>query len=311
MQHDIAQRHSYSVIISLISAYLIYAAICLILKSNPATANYAGILLTTGDTILNVIIVVMTFWLWKNASSKEAKLPFGFFALSFSFATIPNALYQILFNILHLNASYFSVENIQLKIHHFLYAICLLFEFAAWASIATHIFSAPKKSKAYKTSAVSILVVIFLSVFLWKYNQTDLSLVNKYFESYITSFYIINFVLAMLCLAVCKNKSLFYLSLGYMMIVGADLIMEFGFMSQYLGTGSMFDTIWFLGLLFVFYGFWNFKKNDEYKLSPALWVSKPNSIKTQSAIWSFVLCSACLSIFLAASNFFTDTSLFF
>jgi hypothetical protein len=300
-------------ILYFVGIWIIYAISYYLLKNHSLHKEYAGFLSTAGDTTLNITMIFFSLWLWKNAV-KEAKRPFGFFVLSFSFVIIPNALYQILFNVFHLNAPYFSMANTQLIMHHIMYAFCLIFEFAAWISIVAYIFSVHSKSKYKNYSLVAVVVGLvlasFLAVFMWKGSHAELSS-SKYFEIYVTSFYVINFILATLCLAVCKSRGLFYLSLGYLVIIGADLVMAFGFMSQHLGTGSIFDTSWFLGLLLVLYGMLSFKKSGDYKFAPAYWLSSPNSIKTQSAVWSFVLCTVSLSVFLAADGFFNSTGFFF
>ncbi|CAL7959895.1 membrane hypothetical protein [Gammaproteobacteria bacterium] len=269
-----------------IGIWAIYAILYYLLKTYLPNNEYAGLLATTGDTTLNIIMALFAFWLWKNAT-KEAKRPFGFFVLSFSFVIIPNALYQILFNILHIKASFFSTTNTELVIHHLIYACCLLFEFAAWACILAYSFSGGSKSK-YKTYGMVVLIIgiilsSFLSAFAWKNNHAELSS-SKCFEIYITSFYVANFTLAMLCLNICKKRSLFYLSLGYLVIVGADLIMAIGFMSQNFGTGSLFDTNRVLGLLLMLYGFLHFKKDGDYNFTPMSWLSESSDMKTQTAL---------------------------
>lgn len=306
---QISQKQNFPILIALISAYTIYAITCVVLKSNPATATYAGLLLTCGDTTLDLIIIFFSFWLWKNAPAKT-KGPFGFFTLAFVFVTIPNALYQLLFNTFQFNVPYFSADKMQLVIHHTLFAICILFEFAVWLTIFINLFSTNPKSRVYKIIIFSLIAIIIATVFFWKIDQTSLFSIIKYFEAYVMSFHLIIFILAMFCLAVCKSKGLFYLSLGYLIIVGADSIMEFGFMSQHLGTGSIFDTSWFLGLLLVLYGLVNFKKSGDYKKPLSDWALKPNSIKAQSAFWGFILCSASLCIFLITNGSFSQTNIF-
>lgn len=295
-----------------IGIWLVYASLYYSLKTYGSHKEYAGLLSTSGDTILNILMIISNWWLWKN-SPTESKRVFGYFILSFSFVTIPNALYQILFNVLNIKAQYFDGANTQLVIHHIMYAICLVFEFAAWATIATYIFSANSKPnhKNYRAMAIIVgtLILSFLGVLAWKTNNTILS-TDRYFETHVTTFYITNFTLAILSLVVCKSRSLFYLALGYLIIIGADLIMAFGFMSQKFGIGSLFDTVWFLGLIIMLHGILSFKKTGDYQLEPLAWISESNSIKTQSAVWSFILCTVSLGVFLTASGFFNSANFF-
>lgn len=292
--------------------WIVYAIAYYLLKTHSTHKEYAGFLSTAGDTSLNIIMILFNLWLWKN-SAKGAKRIFGFFTLSFAFVTIPNALYQLLFNVFAIKAPYVSTANAHLIIHHVMYAFCLLFEFMAWASIAAYIFPNNSKSK-YKNYIgfmviTGIILLSFLGMFMWKINHAELS-ASKCFEIYITSFYITNFILAMLCLAICKSKSLFYLALGYLVIVGADLIMVFGFLSQNFGMGSLFDTSWVLGLLLMLYGVLSFKRSGDHKLVPRSWLFAANSIKTQSTLWSFILCTLSLVVFLIAEGFFNFSNFF-
>lgn len=306
MEH-VTQKHNYLAPGILLSTYIIYAFTCIVLKANPVVAIYAGYLLTAGDTILNLSIIAFSYWLWRNAL-KDTKKLFLFFTLSFAFVLIPNALYQILFNIFQLRIPYFSSSNTQLLSHHFLYSFCILFEFFAWLTIVVNAFPIHLRSKIYKSVTFTVTSIIFLAIFICKNDHISISVIVKCFEIYITIFYLINFILAMFCLSLCKKKSLFYLSLGYMIIIGADMIMELGFLSQHLGNGSFFDTSWVLGLLFMLYGFFCIKKDNDHKQPFTDWIFEFYSIKSQSSVWGIALCNISLSIFFTAKAFFIETT---
>lgn len=307
-----SQKSNFISVTLILIAWIAYATLTSIFKQHEATKFVAGILATLGDTGLNLAIVAICIWLWRNAA-KEAKLLFMFFSLSFAFVTIPNAVYHLIFNVFHIQAPYFDTTNNLILLHHIPYMFCLIFEFAAWMSVAVYLFSSHLKLKNYTPIifVVSLMLLMFIWIYGWKFNFKEAAMFSKVYKIYITSFYIVNFTIAALCLAACRTRSIFYLALGYIIIVGTDLIMDFGFMSQGFGIGSLLDNVWFLGILFMLYGLLDFKKTKDYKLNPKHWVSEPNSIKTQIAFWCFALCASCLGVFLLANSILEPKGVFF
>lgn len=306
------RKHNYPAIALMLITWSAFAILTSIFKSHESTKILAGIWPALGGTVLNFAIIGICIWLWKNAV-KESKLLFMFFTFSFSCFTIPYTIYILLFKIFQLNVPYLNASTNLLVLHHIPYMICVFFEFLAWLSVALYMLTSPTKFKHYAPMVIvaCLILLMFIWIYGWKFNFSETALLSKVFKIYITSFYIINFTIASLCLATCKNRAIFYLSLGYIIIVGADLILDFDFMSQTYGIGSLFDTIWFLGTLFMLYGFLDFKKSLDYKLNPKYWISEPNSIKTQIALWCFALCASCLGVFLVANSILEPKGVFF
>ena len=118
-----------------------------------------------------------------------------------------------------------------------------------------------------------LLMAVILAIFSfsgrWELARLETSK-TMLTSSTIILFHVAIFILAAVALAVSRSKSVFYLALGYLLILGADLILDFGVFSQTLGIGSIFETFWFLGELLVLLAFINFKKTEEYKKSPLL-----------------------------------------
>lgn len=308
-----SNKSNYLSIALILVIWIAYAILSSIFKEHASTKMFAGILSAIGDTGLNLAVVAICIWLYRGAA-KSSKLLFLFFSLSFAFVTIPNAVYHLIFNVFQLKIPYFDSTNNLILLHHIPYMFCLLFEFAAWMSIIVYMFSARLKLKNYSPiiAVICLILLMFVWLYGWKFNFAESALFSKIYKIYITSFYVINFVIAALCLASCRNRAIYYLALGYLIIVGADLILDFGFMAQSFGIGSLLDTnVWFLGILFMFYGFLEFKKTGDYKLSPKQWISEPNSIKTQIAFWCFALSASCLGVFLTVYSMLEPKGVFF
>jgi hypothetical protein len=274
---QVTKKHNYSASFGLICIWLAYTFSYFFLEANIVRAEYAGILYAISETVLNVAVLYFIISLLKTAT-KNAKLVLIFFTVSFSLVTLSDIIHIFLFNVLHISTPYFNETGIGLTVHHLLYSACLLCECAAWLSLVYYIFSSQvtgHKTRTYATLTLTLGVVLAFLVWIfgWNAHYAELSLGGRIFKLFVTSFYLVNFTLAILCLATSKKRSLFYLSLGYLIIMSADLIMKLAGSSQLYGIGTM-DTFFILGLIFMLYGFWNFKKSGDHKLSPLNWVSE-------------------------------------
>lgn len=282
---QVMKKHSYTASLSLISVWLLYTFIYFFLKSNTLHegAEYAGVMYGISETVLNISVLWFIISVFKYAA-KGAKRVLSFFMISFLLVTLSDAIHILLFNVLRESIPYFSEgagAGFGLVAHHILYAVCLLSECAAWLTLVYYIFSA--QSTGYKTRTYAILtlvlgVIVLIMALTFGWSTADyaaLSLGGRIFKQFLTMFYFINFTLAMLCLAISKRRSLFYLSLGYLIIISADLVMKLGSAIQLYGIGTM-DTFFVLGLVFMLYGFWNFKKYNDHKVAPINWVSESN-----------------------------------
>ena len=156
------------------------------------------------------------------------------------------------------------------------------------------------KLSIYLPALLTIATILLMPVlsYSWKLQET---LISKTWvtQLIIISLHIIIFILAAISLSIAKSKSLFILSLGYVLILGADLILDFGIFSQTIGNSSLFETSWFAGELLVLYSFVTFKRNREYKKSPREWILCLDTIVAKSTFWCFVVFMALYLIFLS------------
>ena len=122
---------------------------------------------------------------------------------------------------------------------------------------------------------------------------------------------VIGFSIAAICLAISRNRGVFFISLGFLIACGSDLIIDYGIFSQKYGIGSMIETLWVLFYLFLIYGAVNLKQTGAYLNEPQSWVSATDSIKTQTTFWCFILCIFFLAIFLGVTYLFSPDKFFF
>lgn len=254
----------------ILTAWILYTAFYVALKHSESLKIYSGIFSLFFESGLNLVVAGYAFWLWKNSADAFRRV-FGFFTISFLQVTLAMVLYHLIFNVLFLKVSYFEVNGLSILAQHISYITCMIFEFLAWLSIILLIKNKPRRFWLYVS--LLFLVAIMLAIFSfsgqWKLAQfaTSKMMLTK---TIIVLFHITIFILAAVALVLSKSKSVGYLALGYLLILGADLILDFGVFSQALGVGSIFETVWFLGELFVVWAFINFKRTGEYKKALAL-----------------------------------------
>ena len=119
---------------------------------------------------------------------------------------------------------------------------------------------------------------------------------------------IAGFVAAILCLAITKNRGIFYLAVAYLVELTGDVILNFGIFAQSYGMGSFVETFWILGLLLRVYGLANFKREKSFKFSPREWVYKLDDLRSQVVLWivAIFIVGVYTVSFLVYLNFQTD-----
>lgn len=312
MQTQVKAQHL-SIMVFLIS-WIAFAAVYMVLKSYVPAEGFARIFLSVVLLISNVIVFIYAFKLWEKSQAKSKRI-FGFFALSLFCILVHNAIYQSIFNILHLNHMIFS--TFATSWYQIPYFGFLIFQLLAWIYLLPQITSATKKKRDLILYIPFVIIVIFM---LWLFFVVIKLEILRYHLSAFGLFSVVyavlgfaSFIMAMLCLATAKHKGILYLALGFLINKTGGLLMFFGSFTQKLGTGSILETLWVLGFVLMIYGFMSFKKSKTYNNSPKTWIYPINSIRTQIAFWtfaSFVISSAVfLSVhyLIAPSSFLKNT----
>lgn len=277
-----AETKKYSpAVLGLIGFWIVYAGFFVVFKSYTTTIEVR--ILTTGlMSFLNLIEIVLAVWLWRNSNGLTKKI-FAFFALASLFVGSIDAIYFIfIYNSLHFLNQTFNTTTVVNVFRLF----GVIFEFLAWAILVSQF----KYLKRYKLSSYLLLIIPFIvfGLIAFLVLQTKIALLKTslgwVFDILPTTLYLINFILAMLCLASSKSKSLFYFALGYLIIIASDIIMVFHIFHQDYRAGSILETGWVLGVLLMIYGLISFIRTKEYTTPPKSWLTEPNSIKSQTSL---------------------------
>lgn len=73
------------------------------------------------------------------------------------------------------------------------------------------------------------------------------------------------YIFASFCLIRAKVTWLKYISIGYLVVVGSDLIIRYGVVNNNIITINPLETTWVLGLALVFLGFFLSKKRKQVR----------------------------------------------
>ena len=267
-----------------VGCWVLYAVIHIILKNG--TSSWNGVLATTTIISLDVAGFVYSCRLWKVASEVSKRI-FGFFVVSFFCITISDLIYQPLYGILKIPRNEVSIVTI--SIYNIAYIFCTFFRILAFGSI---INLARKKTVNSFTVILPVVVITVMTAMFFvlasSFDYDSFSL-DKFYDLIELILQSACFIIVLFCLGLAKNKGVFYLSLGYLLDVVANLVMNANLFSQLYNTTSFAETLWFLDSVLLVYGLIYLKQNNGYK-DDSEWTHSYNSIKTQTAFWSLIFC---------------------
>jgi signal transduction histidine kinase len=281
-------------------AWIIYLFFFITLKAHGS--NFSGILLGGSTLILDAIVVAVSFNLWR-ISQKPSKAIFGFLAVAFAAIFLADLFYQPLYNFFHLQHAKISIFLI--SAYNIPYIVFLIFTFLALGNIFPKVkISGKNFSNLFVYIPAAIVIAVLSTIFF-------LSFQIKLHGFYLNNFYdfieivlqLLCFITAIFCLAVTKNKGVFYLSLGFAINIVADLIMNVDMFSQYFNVGSVVEANCFLSLMLWIYGLVYLKRTYTYKLRPVDWIHLNDSIRSQTVFWNLIFCFVSVALSFIVSYF--------
>lgn len=278
----------------LVGTWVVYAIAYALLKQYKTAEIYAGFLALIVTVGLDLVITLLTFYLWKKVIERE-KIIFALYSASFLLAAITDINYNLIVNILGITnysgilASLFDIPFIGFLISQFL---IWFFIFLKTKPIQNkHNFFA-----SYLSIFIIILIVFtifFLANLTWKVPVFSLLGLYRLLQAV---FQVTGFLFALLCLAIAIDKQIRFLSIGYLIIISCSFFAQLSHLTQSMLPASMVEVIWSLGLLSIIFGLINMKRNSFY-LESEKWLNSINSVQAQCAFWGFVLCMSSLGIF--------------
>lgn len=306
MMSEAKNRSDFRVVLSFFSVWVLYAIAHTYLQASSAWQAYAGYLSTIADTGLVIVVLGYAFLLWRKADVAKTKLVFGLYFFTYVCIFISDAIYNIIFNVLHLTHT--DLSQTTLSTYNIPYLLGLILLFACFANIVPSINFF--KHKLNVPIIVLVASIAFnLALFVdWK--SGSVFSLTKIYDLGDGIFELANFIMAIACFIVAKNKGVFYFGLGYVIIIAADFIMNIGMLSQHFGVGSLIETSWILGLFFVIFALAKMKKTEIYAVEPKTWVNENNSLSTTFSFWVFILCNLSVGLFLCITYLFSP-ALFF
>lgn len=200
--------------------------------------------------ISDILIGLYSFLAYKAQNNSTCR----FFYLLIFLSLIPglacNELYNFL-NYVFVGTSFSS--SIQALYINF-YTIFLLIEICAWSYLLYHFNHSKQPNFKKKYLMLNIpyfiaLLLILFSFYLVKDYMIGRLGINEIIHSILE---IVFFILLSLCLCRAKNKSLIYLSTGYLLLTAFNLAQRFSYVSGHFVKS--FDIFWLICLTVIIFG---------------------------------------------------------
>ncbi len=284
--------------------WILYTILFLSLKSHGSQIEITKLTPFIGHTIVDLLALFYSIYLWKNASA-NSRLMFILLVLAFSCSIIDNTIYNLTYNFFQIPKSHAPFIFVTLDNIAFIgYLMFMLFAI---------IYVLPKNKIKNKLLVIvtSIIVLAFFAISFFTQLQTSDPFAYKFYGGLETFLDLTGFTAAILCLAVSKNKGLFFIILGHAVGRAIGLILDFNLFAQSYNIGSMIETLWIAERILMIYGLIYFKSNLSYQESPQNWVSAPNSIRAQSTFLAFLLSTGSLCLFYGVNHLFSAGKIFF
>lgn len=256
-------------LIVFIVIWALYTVLYGVLKNNPLTANFYGLMPLISLSILDLAAIIYAINLWKKSTDVDSRMIFILFALAFLFSFADDILYNLNANILHIpkgSSAWVSVFD------NLVFIGDLLFLSIVWLKVFSSFRKQSKNSKTYATLAWILTAVLLIWSIVTQWH--DQAIADKIFSVTEVFLCFVGFVFALFCLFTAKNRGLFYTSLAFSIGRISDFIFNYGIGSQQYAIGSMLETSWIVVLLLYVYGLSQFKTERTYLDEPLKWVTK-------------------------------------
>ncbi|MCK4609129.1 MAG: HAMP domain-containing histidine kinase, partial [Gammaproteobacteria bacterium] len=295
---QISVRKSQPNVVFFIIGWGLFVTLYLTLKSQPFTHVYAGWSLFIFSSILQLVIVGYLYRIWQEARG-TAKLIFGLYLLACSLDFLAAQIYHVIYDVLHI--AHATVTGLLFASYNVPFLGFIGLQFLALFMLLWYNYkNSTKKGLFILFPIILIVITCCVLFFLIYYFQVDHShsYLDNTFNVIEMIFTVGGFVVALLCLATAKHRGIFYLAFGYLILVTADLMMDFNVFQQGFGVSSFFETAWSLSYILFIYGLLTLKKTDAHKDLPQTWMFSLNSIRSQLAFWTFAICIVAFMAFL-------------
>lgn len=290
----------------IILAWAIYSGIIFGLKFF-ASANDFSAIPPMLDTVLLVTITISSFVLWKKASTQNKKI-FMLYALASILFTIVGIIYTVSFVFLKIPYENFTPFWISARRVPYLCGMGLVLTTFVTILGSSKIFK-PKVNILIYLFCIVIFCGLFLAFFSAYEWTNSPSVLENIYDTLSSILELSVIVIALFCLALAKHRSIFNLSLSYLIILPGTFLMNFHLFSGTLGAGAFMETTWSLGFALIIYSFYIFKKTSGHLESATKWLNPADSLKTQFTLRMLMLVNLALLVFLLAVYIFFPNSL--
>lgn len=279
--------------------WLTVATIYVILKNIPSQENVAAYIPLIGEAGLDVCAFIYAVRLLRMTQNQQTKIVYLLLMASFAFATLSDAIYNLVLNVNHFQYDDTLIESL----FDIPFAIFLFCQMTIWAYILMKDQDNKQKvSKWFYLSYVIIsicLFTIFMFAIDWKIKFT--SMIGM-FQLIDTVLEVIGFTLAAICLARASTLFVRYLSVGYLLVVASDFIIRYHVISKTIPYLSSLEMVWMLGILIICIGQLSAlkEKDAKFQLLPV------NSLQSTIAAWLLILWLISVFMFGGASYLFSS-----
>ena len=204
----------------------------------------------TGQVILDVLISICALYFCLKEDGIN-KLSSFFLSIAYICAAISDGIYNAQINLL--NISYTHVND---GLFDMPFIFFLFFSFAGLLMPVIYDFSQDRKHKIHISGIVNFLIIlaIFSSILVcffllpWKIDYTSLIGVYQILD---TIFEALIFCLALNMIIRARSLYLYYISIGYCLIVLSDIVIRSNVIQGVFIRNSFFECVWVVGLFFI------------------------------------------------------------
>lgn len=287
--------------------WVTYAVVFIILKQYGSAEIYINALTFVGEVGLDLLLVIITFFLWKDLKGPEKSL-FLLFNISFILLTVNDTIYNIVINILGI--TYFnSVINFAVYVPFLFFLALQLFIWACIFFKGTYTHSQDSLFYSYLPIIIIIPIVFVLSFITELIHKPYLFSTLGFYTLLDAILQILNFIFVLLCLSLAIDRKIRYIAIGYLLIMTEAFFVQTNTLVQKLTPRSFLEILWIFGLFLIIFGFYKMKQNSN-NIKMTNWLGNINTMQAQCAFWSFLFCLGAFITFLAIGYLFAKDQLF-
>jgi hypothetical protein len=248
-------------ILHFLFAWAIYAVLYVFFKNNFPIAK--GVLGCASLWTLDVMGLFYAFKLWSE-SKDISKQIYGMILVSFCCILTCDLIYQPLYGILQIPRD--NVPASIVIVDHIAYLTCMSLRTIVFGVL---VFLSTKSFKnlftiAYPIIIATIIANIYYALF-FNINNGSMA-ITGFYSTVELMLQLTCLCVAFFCITLNKNRGILYFSLGYILDVITNLVMNAGLLSQAYNISSFAETFWFLDSIFLAYGLFYIYKNKTNQL---------------------------------------------